>query len=163
MRWPATLKPLVDKNANTLQVHLAPDLGTMHADLTKVRQSLLTSSVMPASSRKRDDNFGRRSHIQRRARWMSSAFWIQHWHDSRAARQTLPTFVQADASPPGNTGHRFRHDYHPTFYQDDGWEMSVASEPGAGTTFTVLLPLRSRSAASRGPQPEAAGPYSCRG
>ena len=36
----STLKPLVDKNANTLQVHLAPDLGAMHADLTKVRQSL---------------------------------------------------------------------------------------------------------------------------
>ena len=33
----STLKPLVDKNANTLQVHLAPDLGAMHADLTKVQ------------------------------------------------------------------------------------------------------------------------------
>jgi signal transduction histidine kinase len=36
----STLRPLVDKNANTLQVHLAADLGAMHADLTKVRQSL---------------------------------------------------------------------------------------------------------------------------
>ena len=36
----STVRPLVEKNANTLQVHCAADLGTMHADLTKVRQSL---------------------------------------------------------------------------------------------------------------------------
>ena len=36
----STLTPLVEKNANTLQVHLTPDLGSMNADLTKVRQSL---------------------------------------------------------------------------------------------------------------------------
>jgi signal transduction histidine kinase len=36
----STIRPLVEKNANTLQVHCAADLGTMHADLTKVRQSL---------------------------------------------------------------------------------------------------------------------------
>ncbi len=36
----STIRPLVEKNANTLQVHCAADLGTMHADLAKVRQSL---------------------------------------------------------------------------------------------------------------------------
>ena len=35
-----TVQPLVEKNANTLVVHGARDLGTMRADLTKVRQSL---------------------------------------------------------------------------------------------------------------------------
>src|SRR5665648_658551 len=36
----STVRPLVEKNGNTLEVHCAADLGTMHADLAKVRQSL---------------------------------------------------------------------------------------------------------------------------
>jgi PAS domain S-box-containing protein len=36
-----TAWPLVEKNHNTLEVELAPDLGTMHTDLTKVKQILL--------------------------------------------------------------------------------------------------------------------------
>ena len=36
----STISPLVEKNANTLQIELGPGLGVMHADLTKVRQSL---------------------------------------------------------------------------------------------------------------------------
>jgi signal transduction histidine kinase/CheY-like chemotaxis protein len=37
----STIKPLVSKNDNTLAVRAADGLGTMRADLTKVRQSLL--------------------------------------------------------------------------------------------------------------------------
>src|SRR5207253_1726312 len=36
----AIVHPLVEKNANGLEVHCADDLGSMHADLTKVRQAL---------------------------------------------------------------------------------------------------------------------------
>ncbi len=35
-----TIRPLVKANANTLRVHCPADLGTMHADMTKMRQSL---------------------------------------------------------------------------------------------------------------------------
>ena len=35
-----TIQPLAQKNANRLEVHCPDDLGSMHADLTKVRQSL---------------------------------------------------------------------------------------------------------------------------
>ncbi|MFQ5875692.1 MAG: sensor histidine kinase, partial [Dehalococcoidia bacterium] len=35
-----TIRPLVEKNANTLEVRCADDLGVMRADLTKVRQAL---------------------------------------------------------------------------------------------------------------------------
>jgi len=35
-----TLRPLVEKNANTLEVHCAGSIGAMRADLTKVRQGL---------------------------------------------------------------------------------------------------------------------------
>ena len=36
----ATVQPLVAKNGNRLVVECPPDIGTMHADLTKVRQTL---------------------------------------------------------------------------------------------------------------------------
>ena len=36
----ATVQPLVTKNGNTLEVDCPADLGTMHADVTKVRQTL---------------------------------------------------------------------------------------------------------------------------
>src|SRR6266536_215458 len=36
----AIVQPLVEKNANTLAVQCSDDLGTMHADLTKIRQAL---------------------------------------------------------------------------------------------------------------------------
>ena len=35
-----TLQPAVAKNANTLQVHLAEEVGMMRGDITKVRQIL---------------------------------------------------------------------------------------------------------------------------
>ena len=36
----AVIQPLAEKNGNRLEVDCAPDAGTMHADLTKVRQAL---------------------------------------------------------------------------------------------------------------------------
>jgi signal transduction histidine kinase len=36
-----TIRPLVEKNANKLVVHCAADVGTIKADITKVRQTLL--------------------------------------------------------------------------------------------------------------------------
>ena len=36
----ATIRPMVEKNANTLHIECAPDLGAMHADQIKVRQGL---------------------------------------------------------------------------------------------------------------------------
>ncbi len=36
----STIQPQADKNGNTLRVHCGDDLGTMHSDVTKVRQVL---------------------------------------------------------------------------------------------------------------------------
>jgi signal transduction histidine kinase len=46
------VQPLVEKNGNVMTVRRADDLGSMHADLTKVRQALfnlLSSDVRAAS------------------------------------------------------------------------------------------------------------------
>jgi signal transduction histidine kinase len=37
----STMRPMVEKSANTLQIQGARDLGTIHADQVKVRQALL--------------------------------------------------------------------------------------------------------------------------
>jgi hypothetical protein len=49
-----TIQPLAQKNANVLEVRCPPDLGTMYADLTKVRQSCSTCSPTLASSPSRE-------------------------------------------------------------------------------------------------------------
>src|SRR5688572_15163292 len=36
----STIRPMVETNANTLHLQVAPDLGEMHADQMKVRQGL---------------------------------------------------------------------------------------------------------------------------
>ena len=36
----ATIHPLIETNANVLEVHCPPDIGAMHADVTRVRQVL---------------------------------------------------------------------------------------------------------------------------
>src|SRR5580693_6017783 len=44
----STIRPMVEKNANTLQIQRSPDLGVMHADQIKVRQvlfNLLSNAV----------------------------------------------------------------------------------------------------------------------
>ena len=37
----STIRPMVEKTANTLHFQRASDLGTIHADQVKVRQALL--------------------------------------------------------------------------------------------------------------------------
>ena len=62
----AVIQPLVEKNGNRLEVRGGEDVGTMHADLTKVRQSLFNllsnackfterGTVALAVARERDD------------------------------------------------------------------------------------------------------------
>jgi C4-dicarboxylate-specific signal transduction histidine kinase len=60
----STVQPLVDRNANTLEVHRADDLGTMHTDQTKVRQGLFNllsnATSLPRGSPSPWTWFGRR-------------------------------------------------------------------------------------------------------
>jgi PAS domain S-box-containing protein len=139
----STLKPLVEKNANSLKVHIAPDLGPMHADLTKVRQSLFNllsnaskftqngTITLEATTLLRDN-----------ARWI--AFRVADTGIGMTAGQIdklFQPFVQADASTSrkyGGTGLGMTITLH--FTKMMGGEITVASTPGAGTTFTVLLP-----------------------
>jgi len=150
-----TIKPLVEKNANTLQVHCATDLGTMHADLTKVRQSLFN---LLSNACKFTENGTITLEASREL--IGGVDWIKFSVSDTGIgmapdqmEKLFQPFVQGDASTSrkfGGTGlgmtitHRF--------CQMMGGEISAASEPGGGTTFTIRLPARVKV------QPPAAAP-----
>jgi PAS domain S-box-containing protein len=150
-----TIKPLVEKNANTLQVHCAPDLGAMHADLTKVRQSLFNL----LSNACKFTEHGTIT-LEASRELIGGAGWIKFSVSDTGIgmapdqmEKLFQPFVQGDASTSrkfGGTGlgmtitHRF--------CQMMGGEISAVSEPGRGTTFTIRLPARVQT------QPPAAAP-----
>jgi signal transduction histidine kinase/DNA-binding response OmpR family regulator len=163
----STLKPLVDKNGNTLQVHLAPDLGVIHADLTKVRQSLF--NLLSNASKFTENGtitLNAEPVVKDGARWI--VFRVADTGIGMTQEQLdklFQPFVQADASTSrkyGGTG--LGMTITQLFIKMMGGEMSVASELGAGTTFTVLLPTEVRaSPPAESPQPEASEPKSLPG
>jgi CheY-like chemotaxis protein len=146
-----TITPLVEKNANTLHVELGDGLGSMRADLTKVRQGLfnLLSNASKFTS--------------------NGDIWLRVWRETSPL--TLPlagegkgwvtfsvqdtgigmtqeqmarlfqAFSQAEASTTrryGGTGLGLAITRH--FCQMMGGDIYVESEPGNGSTFTIRLP-----------------------
>ncbi|MGL5872498.1 MAG: response regulator [Xenococcaceae cyanobacterium] len=136
----ATIRPLVEKNSNTLTVNCPADLGKMHADLTKVRQSLFNllsngskftekGSLVLSVDRQDDRIFFRVSDtgIGMTPEQMSKLF---------------KAFTQADASTTrkyGGTGLGLAITQ--KFSQMMGGDINVESVFGKGSTFTMHLPV----------------------
>jgi signal transduction histidine kinase/DNA-binding response OmpR family regulator/HAMP domain-containing protein len=139
----ATIKPLVEKNGNTLVVHCADGLGTMRADLTKLRQTLfnLLSNAC---------KFTERGTVTLRAgresvngdEWIS--FSVADTGIGMSPEQTgklFQAFTQADTSTTrryGGSGLGLAISR--KFCQMMGGDISVASTLGQGSTFTARLP-----------------------
>ena len=152
-----TIRPLVEKNANTLQVHCAADLGTMHADLAKVRQSLFN---LLSNACKFTENGTITLEVS--PELIGGVDWIKFSVSDTGIgmapeqmEKLFQPFIQGDASTSrkfGGTGlgmtitHRF--------CQMMGGEITAASELGVGTTFTIRLPAQVKA------QPTAAAPLS---
>ncbi|MBM4287690.1 MAG: response regulator [Deltaproteobacteria bacterium] len=157
----STLQPLIEKNANTLQVHSAPELGSMYADLTKVRQSLF--NLLSNASKFTQNGtitLDTAPVLRDGVKWIS--FRVADTGIGMTPEQIdklFQPFVQADASTSrkyGGTGLGMTITQH--FTRMMGGEISVASEPGAGTAFTVLLPAKVEIKPEAPVQPEAAEP-----
>jgi signal transduction histidine kinase/DNA-binding response OmpR family regulator len=158
----STLTPLVEKNANHLQLHCAPDLGTIHADLTKVRQSLF--NLLSNASKFTQNGtitLDASPMLREGIRWI--AFQVADTGIGMTPEQIdklFQPFVQADASTSrkyGGTGLGMAITQH--FTKMMGGDISVASTPGAGTTFTILLPAEVKvQPTAPVPQPEVAEP-----
>jgi signal transduction histidine kinase/CheY-like chemotaxis protein len=141
-----TIQPLIDKNANRLVVDLPPAVGSMHADLTKVRQ-ILFNLLGNASKFTKSGTIAvgvRRTAADQGREWI-----VFEVGDSgigltpEQAAKVFDSFTQADASTTrkyGGTGLGLTITR--KFCEMMGGEISVESEPGKGAIFTVRLPAQ---------------------
>jgi signal transduction histidine kinase/DNA-binding response OmpR family regulator len=142
-----TTHPLVRQNGNLLQVHCAPDLGTMYADLTKVRQILLN---VLGNATKFTDQGVITIHASRQPTTDGEqiCFRISDTGIGMSADQLAALFhefTQADATTNrkyGGTGLGLALSYR--FCHLMGGTITVESDIGLGSTFTVQLPTTVR-------------------
>jgi PAS domain S-box-containing protein len=140
----ATVKALVDKKGNRLDLRLAPALGTMHSDLTKVRQVLLNllsnaakfteAGTVTLSVRRHADDGGRDS-----VTFVVSDTGIGMTEEQLA--KAFQRFSQADASTTrrfGGTG--LGLSLTRAFADMLDGTVAVESVHGQGTTFSFTVP-----------------------
>ncbi len=138
-----TVRPLVDKNSNRLQVERADSLGSMRADLTKVRQMLLnllsnackfTENGKITLAAERGEDGGREI----------VTFSVTDTGIGMTPEQMdrlFEAFSQAEASTTskyGGTGLGLAITR--SFCDMMGGDVQVVSAPGEGSTFTIRLP-----------------------
>jgi signal transduction histidine kinase/CheY-like chemotaxis protein len=140
-----TVRPLVEKNGNTLELRVDERVGSMHGDVTRLRQVLLNllSNAMKFTSNGSIVLSVTRSFTDNRE-WME--FAVQDSGIGMTPDQVgrlFQPFTQADASTTrkyGGTGLGLTITRR--FTEMMGGTVSVSSEVGRGTRFTVLLPAQ---------------------
>jgi PAS domain S-box-containing protein len=141
----ATVAPLITKNDNRFVTDFGEDLGTIRADLTKLRQALFNllsnaakftenGSVTLAASRETREGVD----------WVTLSVTDSGIGISEdKLEHVFEEFSQADDSTTrdfGGTG--LGLPISRRFCQMMGGDISVSSEPGAGSTFTIELPAQ---------------------
>src|SRR5688500_15351946 len=142
-----TVQPMVEKNGNTLQVRCATDVGSMHADLTKVRQALFNLLSNAAKFTRQGLITLEIERVPGSARGMppSVEFRVRDTGIGMSPEQVarlFEPFTQADASTTreyGGTG--LGLSITRKFCQMMGGDVTVQSEPARGSTFTIRLPV----------------------
>jgi signal transduction histidine kinase/DNA-binding response OmpR family regulator len=146
-----TVKPIAARSGNRLDVRCADDVGAMHSDMTKIRQTLLnllsnackfTKNGVVSLSVRRDTGADR-------IVFDVSDTGIGMTPEQQA--KLFEAFVQADASTTrayGGTGLGLAISR--SFCRQLGGDIMLTSAPGEGTTFTVHLPTVSSTASEDG-------------
>ncbi len=142
-----TVSPLIEKNGNTLSLELAPDLGAMRADTTRVRQVLFN---LLSNATKFTEHGGITLRAVREAGpdGDTVCFSVRDTGIGMTPEQLdrlFQAFSQAEtstASKYGGTGLGLA--ISKMFCEMMGGSISVTSEPGIGTTFLVRLPSEVR-------------------
>ena len=138
-----TIEPLATKNSNKVAVHCAASLETMHADQMRLRQALL--NLMSNANK-----FTERGTItvdacqgqENGGEWVTIA--VTDTGIGMTAEQMGKLFQEfsqassATASKYGGTGLGLA--ISKRFCQMMGGDITVESEPGHGSTFTIRLP-----------------------
>ena len=137
----ATVQPMINKNGNQLTLEVAPEIGSMRADVTKVRQALF--NLLSNASK-----FTDKGSITLRAR-RQGANLVFDVIDSgigmtpEQVGRLFQAFAQADASTAkkyGGSGLGLALSR--KFCQIMGGDLTVASEAGKGSTFTATIPAQ---------------------
>ncbi len=134
-----TVQPLVAKNGNTLVLDCAADVGSMHTDLTRVRQVLL--NLLSNASK-----FTEAGTITLRVRRVGASVEMAVADTGigmtpEQLDRLFEAFTQAEASTTrrfGGTGLGLTISRR--FCQMMGGDIAVTSAAGEGSTFTVRLP-----------------------
>jgi PAS domain S-box-containing protein len=138
-----TIEPMAAKNANRLVVDCPADLGTIHADQTRLRQSLLNLASNANKFTEKGTVTIAAQQDQKNGRgWITLAVTdtgIGMTPDQRG--KLFQEFSQASASTAskyGGTGLGLAISRQ--FCRMMGGDITVESQPGAGSTFTIRLP-----------------------
>ncbi len=138
----SNMEPLAAQNGNTLTVHCAPDIATVYADPVRVRQVLLN---VGSNANKFTSNGSVTLTVDQEAdgrRWVR--FRLSDTGIGMTPEQVsrlFQDFVQADASTArkyGGTGLGLAISRR--LCNMMGGDITVESEPGIGSTFTIRLP-----------------------
>jgi signal transduction histidine kinase/DNA-binding response OmpR family regulator/HAMP domain-containing protein len=162
----SVIQPLMAKNANTLVIDAAPDLGSMCSDPTKVRQNLFNLLSNAAK-------FTRQGTITLAARRLTreARDWIEFKVSDTGIGMTeaqlgklFQAFAQAEASTSrdyGGTGLGLA--ITKQFCKMLGGDVAVESTPGQGSTFTIMLPATGPEEAEVAESPSRSAPAACGG
>ena len=140
----STVYPLTEKNHNVLKYNLAADLNLMHADLTKVRQSLF-NLLSNASKFTKNGTITLDVKAYARKNRQYIVFKVSDTGIGMNPQQMsklFQAFTQADASTTrkyGGTGLGLA--ITKKFCQMMDGDIKVKSQPGVGSIFTIILPL----------------------
>ena len=153
----STLEPAAAKNSNVINVRIADSVGSMRADVTKVRQILVN---LVSNACKFTDSGIISVNVEPitlegqelvRFEVRDTGIGIT----AKQRQQLFQEFAQADTSISrkyGGTGlglaisHRFA--------QMMSGQIHVESEPGRGSTFTVLIPVEVKIDGQESPSPD---------
>jgi signal transduction histidine kinase/CheY-like chemotaxis protein len=151
----STIRPLVEKGQNSFEVDCPTDVGSMHADLTRVRQILFNLLSNAAKFTQRG-----RVALQVLPRRQDGQDWLEFvvadtgiGLTPEQQRRLFQSFSQADPSTSrqyGGTGLGLVISRR--FAQMMGGDIALKSESGEGSVFTARLP---RVAGNRVPAPAA--------
>jgi len=138
-----TIEPMATKNGNRLVIDCPADLGTIHADQTRLRQSLLNlASNANKFTGKGTVTITAREGQENGRDWITlSVTDTGIGMTTEQMSKLFQEFSQADASTTrkyGGTGLGLA--ISKRFCQMMGGDITVQSEPGRGSTFTIRLP-----------------------
>jgi GAF domain-containing protein/CheY-like chemotaxis protein len=155
----AVIQPLAGKNANRLDVRCPAEIGSMHADLTKVRQALfnLLSNACKFTERGTVALSVAREATDGADRLVFSVSDTGIGMTPEQLGKLFAAFTQADAATTrrfGGTGLGLALSRR--LCRMMGGDVTAESESGHGSTFTIRLPARVAEAVEEPPAPTPA-------